>query len=279
MLDLSGFQVLFILFSLLWSVTVCWLGILFSLTKGPVGKDTSCRWIIDDAPLFSVCVLWFYVLWFKGPKQCIYWNLIAGVKSAQRTICVLRFLYPNPEISACLEKAKCNMTFTLNNPRERGGGGDLHLNLQEAYFLPTTKADSCINHSDSQETEGRPGHPSYSQTRRSGYTVPTTASRQEQGWQRGTKAMTLETLDFPLLRDRGSCQKICSNRSIPLGEEIVNGGPHMRGGSFQWEPFLPRCASDWPGYLHRKWAQEVSVYKPFILKAIAAAAFYCLPKQ
>lgn len=123
MLDLSGFQVLFILFSLLWSVTVCWLGILFSLTKGPVGKDTSCRWIIDDAPLFSVCVLWFYVLWFKGPKQCIYWNLIAGVKSAQRTICVLRFLYPNPEISACLEKAKCNMTFTLNNPRERGVGG------------------------------------------------------------------------------------------------------------------------------------------------------------
>lgn len=43
--------------------------IFLSPTKGPLGKDTSCGWIIDDSLLFSVCVLWFYLLWFKGPNN------------------------------------------------------------------------------------------------------------------------------------------------------------------------------------------------------------------
>ena len=33
---------------------------------------------MDDSLLFSVCVLWFYLLWFKGPKQCIHWNLVTA---------------------------------------------------------------------------------------------------------------------------------------------------------------------------------------------------------
>lgn len=57
-----------------------------SPTKGPVGKDISCRWKIDDSLLFSVGVLWFYLLWFKGPKQCLHWNLITGVKSAENNL-------------------------------------------------------------------------------------------------------------------------------------------------------------------------------------------------
>lgn len=40
-----------------------------------------------------------------------------------------------------------------------------------------------------------------------------------------------------------------------------------------------RCVPGRAGYLCRKWTQEVSVYKPFFLKVIATAAFYCLPKQ
>lgn len=48
----------------------------FSPTKGSVGKDTSCRWVIDDSLLFSVCALWFYLLCFKGPKWCTHWDLI-----------------------------------------------------------------------------------------------------------------------------------------------------------------------------------------------------------
>lgn len=221
---------LFILFSLLFSVTVCWLGILFSLTKGPVGKDTSCRCIIDDAPLFNVCVLWFYVLWFKGPKQCIHWNLTAGVKSAQRTICVLRFLYPNLAISACLKKAKSKMTFTLNNPRAGGWGGPA---LECPKGLFSTSYQGRLTHHSRWFTEDWGA--STTHLLLTDVTVwlhlspSTTASRQEQGWEWRTKAMTLETLDFPLLRDRGSCQKICSNRFSPLGEEIANGKPHMRG--------------------------------------------------
>ena len=74
-----------------------------------MGKDISCRWKIDDSLLFSVCVLWFYLLWFKGPKQCIHWNLIT---SAQRTICALRLLYPNRVSSAWLKQAKSKITFT-----------------------------------------------------------------------------------------------------------------------------------------------------------------------
>lgn len=135
------------------------------------------------------------------------------------------------------------MIFTLNNPR---GGGDMHLNLQEAHFPPTRKAASCIIHGDSQETEVPSRHTSYSHDRLVTLISVNTASRREQGGERGTEAVTLETLDFPLLRDRGSCQKICSHRFIPLGEETVNDEPHMRRGSFQWEPFLPRWA---PGCL------------------------------
>ena len=74
--------------------------IYFFPAKGPSYRDISCRWKMDDSLLFSVCVLWFYLLWFKGPKQCIHWNLVTGVNSAQRTICALRFLNPNRVISA-----------------------------------------------------------------------------------------------------------------------------------------------------------------------------------
>lgn len=51
------------------------LGLLFvdliflSPTKGPVGKDISCGWIIDASLLFSVCVLRFHLLRFKGPND------------------------------------------------------------------------------------------------------------------------------------------------------------------------------------------------------------------
>lgn len=89
--------------------------IFFSPTKGPVGKDTSCRWKIDDSLLFGVCVLLLYLLWFKGPKQCSHWNLITGVGSAQRTIRGLRVLDPDRGISAWPKKAKSKGTFTLNN--------------------------------------------------------------------------------------------------------------------------------------------------------------------
>lgn len=63
------------------------------------------------------------------------------------------------------------MTFTLNNPRKKQKNKkNLHLNVQEAYFPPTTKADSLIIHSDSQENEVPPRHTSYSRTWLSGYT-------------------------------------------------------------------------------------------------------------
>lgn len=58
-----------------------------------------------------------------------------GIKSAPRTICELKFLYPNPVTSAWLKKAKSKMTFILNNRRKA-----LQLNLMEAYFSPNGKA-------------------------------------------------------------------------------------------------------------------------------------------
>ena len=102
-----------------------------------MGKDISCRWKIDDSLLFSVCVLWFYLLWFKGPKQCIHWNLIT---SAQRTICALRLLYPNRVSSAWLKQAKSKITFTSKKkPTQKKTS---NWNLKEAYLSTHTKTDS-----------------------------------------------------------------------------------------------------------------------------------------
>lgn len=120
----------------------------FPLHRGQLGKDISCGWIIDDSPLFGVCVLWFYLLWFKGPKQCLRRTLITSVKSAPGTSCALRLLYPNLVISAQLRKAKSQTTVTLKNRRE-----NLQLKLKAAHFPTHTKAEACINLHDNKATD------------------------------------------------------------------------------------------------------------------------------
>lgn len=42
--------------------------------KGPAAEDISCRWVMDDSLLFSVCASWSYLFCFKGPKQFTPWN-------------------------------------------------------------------------------------------------------------------------------------------------------------------------------------------------------------
>lgn len=77
----EGSRALFILFSLLFVDLIY-----FPPTKGPVAKDASCRWVMDGPLLFRVGALWFYLLCFKEPKQCVPWNLTTSVNAAQNKL-------------------------------------------------------------------------------------------------------------------------------------------------------------------------------------------------
>lgn len=141
----AGSRVLFILFSLLFVDLIY-----FPPTKGPVAKDISCRWVMDDSLLFSVCALWFYLLCFKGPKQCVPWDLITGISSAQRTNCELK-IFGSKSGDFCLTKeSKLHNGFKWSNTRRclSSNLGDNDLNHKP--LSRTQKAE--------RPTRPHPGH-------------------------------------------------------------------------------------------------------------------------